>query len=64
MDIHTMLFMIFMYSKIISFHVQANYTTIIALIMTLQIVFLELKMNVQVPCDMERLISVILIYMV
>ena len=58
-----MLFMIFVYSIIITLHVQAIYTTIMALIMTLQIVSLGLKMIVQVPYDMEIIISVSPIFM-
>ena len=63
MDIHT-IFMIFVYSIIITLNVQAIYVTTMALIMTLQITSLGLKLIVQVPYNMGIIISVLLILMV
>ena len=64
MDIHTILFMIFVYSIIITLNVQATYATTMAIIMTLQIALLGLKMVVQVPYGMEIMIPLLLIFMV
>ena len=64
MEIHTILFMIFVYSIIITLNVQAIYATTMALIMTLQIALLGLKIIVQVPYNREIIISALSIFMV